>query len=758
MKFSRNPVSGQVEIYTDDGVYLGIVSTMGDSFMQDGMTAEDGGPGSGNFGHKGRPGKVGGSGKGGGKQYRGGRSDIGYYSSRKDWLNGLSGEKQHEAVRYIAEVKRDLNAKRDAKEKIESLFKRGYLTSSEAEERLKEAKLDGITDDMTPEEYLMKNGNAQETYYLLNLAKQARSWDETKDRLIDENLSDEEQAFYRALEEKWDDMDKIYTGETWKALLTKEQLEAKAMGLVDFDIDMPDEIQYRLGTKERPEPPKPEGPDYSWYEGYSKSFNGSNMEYYMGVAAGERHGYAEKWDQPKFEKLHQNFVDRLKYGKMSPNEVSYYGTIATAALRSNAMGGQTAWNYGDKVPQEMADRLSEEEKAQMVNLMNALDHDSFISKHDRFEDLTMKDFRDVEAQIKNSTPRSNEAQKPIRDYLLLQNKMTTGCVPKTEEERAKEAENAKAEQAQQAQQAEQTRIASMNSPEVQKEKAHAAELRKERESGKSGAVPGSVFAQTVGDTIYNGCTAAMDKCESVDAQVAWDIYHADIRTNNTSGGSFYRPSSGEITLNHNKVPSGDSVHEPFETAFHEVGHAIDHAAGRKFGYGDKHLTEVWRNGLFCDTIEKEAKAFIDKIGDEGKKQFELLKDNPDERRKFLNTFYDIGSGDMWQIQVGRKIPKWTVKTKRKYIAGWLNAQNSKTAGGLCDTIQGASRSMIVSNIGHKAYYYKGNEARGNMATEVFANLYGSLTTNRGNYETMKKYFPETVNLFHIMLGEIAERG
>lgn len=30
----------------------------------------DGGPGSGNFGHKGRPGKKGGSGKGGGKHYR----------------------------------------------------------------------------------------------------------------------------------------------------------------------------------------------------------------------------------------------------------------------------------------------------------------------------------------------------------------------------------------------------------------------------------------------------------------------------------------------------------------------------------------------------------------------------------------------------------------------------------------------------------------------------------------------------------------
>ena len=63
----------------------------------------DGGPGSGNWGHKGRPGYVGGSGKGGGSQYRGGRGDIGYFSSKRDWLNGLKGENQHKASQFLKE-------------------------------------------------------------------------------------------------------------------------------------------------------------------------------------------------------------------------------------------------------------------------------------------------------------------------------------------------------------------------------------------------------------------------------------------------------------------------------------------------------------------------------------------------------------------------------------------------------------------------------------------------------------------------------
>lgn len=71
-------------------------------------STRDGGPGSGNWGHRGRPGKVGGSGKGGGAQYRGGRSDIRYHGSRGDWINGLTGERQHEAERWLDHMRNEI--------------------------------------------------------------------------------------------------------------------------------------------------------------------------------------------------------------------------------------------------------------------------------------------------------------------------------------------------------------------------------------------------------------------------------------------------------------------------------------------------------------------------------------------------------------------------------------------------------------------------------------------------------------------------
>lgn len=63
--FSRNPISGKIEAYTGEGEYEGHVLTLFD-LIQDKMQAQDGGPGSGNHDHDGRPGLVGGSAPAGG--------------------------------------------------------------------------------------------------------------------------------------------------------------------------------------------------------------------------------------------------------------------------------------------------------------------------------------------------------------------------------------------------------------------------------------------------------------------------------------------------------------------------------------------------------------------------------------------------------------------------------------------------------------------------------------------------------------------
>lgn len=78
MRFSRNPTTGALEIYSDEGIIVGVMATSNEPMNE---VANDGGPGSGNFGHAGRPGHVGGSAKGsGGSSFRSGSKETGYTS------------------------------------------------------------------------------------------------------------------------------------------------------------------------------------------------------------------------------------------------------------------------------------------------------------------------------------------------------------------------------------------------------------------------------------------------------------------------------------------------------------------------------------------------------------------------------------------------------------------------------------------------------------------------------------------------------
>ena len=263
LKFSRNPTSGQLEIYSDEGVYLGIVSTMGDDIQE---TAEDGGPGSGNWGHKGRPGHVGGSGKGGGSQYRGGNGNVGYFGSRKDWMNGLSGDDQHRAARFIANRKRDLNQRLEVKKKIQNMVTRGFLTQQESEERIKKDHLDQLSEATTVEEYVMKAGSKNDKEELLNHVQGGRRWKDNANKLIQENWDENDKKLASALADKYgrsfvggaEIPDDSSMTDKWEPddLECWYDLKAKALELPTSGKEAPDELQYEAGIKERPAPKK----------------------------------------------------------------------------------------------------------------------------------------------------------------------------------------------------------------------------------------------------------------------------------------------------------------------------------------------------------------------------------------------------------------------------------------------------------------------------------------------------------------------
>ena len=206
-----------------------------DSMVPEETEAEDGGPGSGNWGHKGRPGKVGGSGKGGGKQYRGGRSDIAYTSSRHDWLNGLFGEKQHEAQKWMRQMRMHYGQPGETEKSVEQ----------------------NVMEDL-------HHGSAANKQKLLEYMSEARGWDKHAIRLTNENWDDDDRKIAGALASKYGISSLSKPGtlipddtsmtDKWEPedLRTWQDLKSKAMGGPTSGKEPPDELQYEAGTKERP--------------------------------------------------------------------------------------------------------------------------------------------------------------------------------------------------------------------------------------------------------------------------------------------------------------------------------------------------------------------------------------------------------------------------------------------------------------------------------------------------------------------------
>lgn len=381
MKYSRNSATGELEAYTDDGQWVGNIQLMGD-FVKTGKKfpqnisdkakhllmaidqfSDDGGPGSGNWGHKGRPGQIGGSGKGGGKQYRGGRGDIMYTSSKHDWLNGLQGEKQKEAQDWL-------------KARAESLNK-------------------GEDDKRSADKMVMESGSLEEKKHMLRLMQEARHWDKLAGRMISENLSDNDKALVTALAAK-------YGLEYKGGIMIPEEtsmsdedracwydLKSKAMYGVTSGQEAPDELQYAAGLKEKP---KPKGVMWAGERVHMQLINQAERGYqqatgkYVSLYNVSTQEELEKIEKDMFEHLYESsntyWVDRgiKQYLKaktsqgLSDGLFSWGGLLQSDALNDEQkekfrrlLQEQRLWG-GDPIDQ--LDHLNPDERAEMFAALN----------------------------------------------------------------------------------------------------------------------------------------------------------------------------------------------------------------------------------------------------------------------------------------------------------------------------------------------------------------------------------------------------
>lgn len=151
----------------------------------------------------------------------------------------------------------------------------------------------------------------------------------------------------------------------------------------------------------------------------------------------------------------------------------------------------------------------------------------------------------------------------------------------------------------------------------------------------------------------------------------------------------------------------DHYRVPYETAFHEFAHAMDHRISRsnsEYASYDIHTN-------LKKILKDDYKAFKKKMG---------FKNNNDAFNYF-NTKYDL-----------------------------------RTRGSLSDTLEGVTKRKFPLGMGHGVSYHNNPGA---SETEFFAEVMASSASNKGSYNLLKEVFPNGVKIVeNIVEAELKKRG
>ena len=87
-------------------------------------------------------------------------------------------------------------------------------------------------------------------------------------------------------------------------------------------------------------------------------------------------------------------------------------------------------------------------------------------------------------------------------------------------------------------------------------------------------------------------------------RVIWNLYGDGIKQNTTFTGIAYASAGGrEVYYNLNEIKNGKSHKEPYETYFHENGHAMDYLANS--GRSGLPYSATYNNGEFIKAIQND---------------------------------------------------------------------------------------------------------------------------------------------------------
>ena len=259
------------------------------------------------------------------------------------------------------------------------------------------------------------------------------------------------------------------------------------------------------------------------------------------------------------------------------------------------------------------------------------------------------------------------------------------------------------------------------------------------------------LAQQYGNDYYNNMINLVDKCSNSDVRTFWQKYQPDIKVGdpNHKGRGYCRGGgqTAKIYVDTTVDKAGTNIHAPYQTSFHEIGHAIDTMNRDKDKssafYG---ISRNYQDGIFPNTIKQEISDLIKDESKRLKSEFKIHGSDP----KWLheNSFISDWKYEFY-IKNGTWVggePKYSISVTYQHIQNTINKNYSKIArSDLSDLLSAVTKDKIRCGAGHRVSYWDKNDE--NLATEAFAEMFSATVANPESAAVIQQYLPKSYDKF-----------
>lgn len=253
----------------------------------------------------------------------------------------------------------------------------------------------------------------------------------------------------------------------------------------------------------------------------------------------------------------------------------------------------------------------------------------------------------------------------------------------------------------------------------------------------------------MGEHHYGKMSEMVDKAIVPAAANLWRKFEGKMTMASTDSkeGSYFQPGRG-VSINMAEVSQGKGSHKPYEVAFHELGHCLDHLVTNS---ADGYFSTQYKDGLFQKTMQKEFRELIDNKWKELKSSYESATDKKAWVREHQNLFVK-GSDEFKKACKG----KFMMPRDKAYVwlSQYLHGLPKNEIAPLSDMLSGITYNdeRLGIKVGHSSNYWMRSKTA--LAYEAFAELTESVFANHAAYGHVKKLFPQTIKVYEEMLQQM----